>query len=100
MAVVPAHLGELDHLVVYLLNRHLLDAVRRFTGEGRASADGTAMAVGFADLVGFTRLSQRLEDLELSALVEEFEAVASDIVVAGGGRVVKMIGDEVMFASP
>ena len=30
-------------------------------------------------------------------MVDQFERLAYDVVVAGGGRVVKMIGDEVMF---
>jgi adenylate cyclase len=58
------------------------------------------MAVGFADMVGFTMLSQHLRDDELAAVVARFEALAHDTVVALGGRVVKMIGDEVMFVVP
>ena len=53
------------------------------------------MAVGFADMVGFTMLSQHLGDEELAAVVSRFEELAHDTVVALGGRVVKMIGDEV-----
>lgn len=92
-------LEELDDVVVYLLHRHLLDAVRRHLTERHGAEEGgTPLCVGFADLVGFTRLSQRLDERELAALVEGFEAAASDTVVVHGGRVVKMIGDEVMFA--
>ncbi len=58
------------------------------------------MAVGFADMVGFTMLSQHLGDEELAAVVARFEELAHDTVVALGGRVVKMIGDEVMFVVP
>jgi len=60
---------------------------------------GTPQAgvVGFADLVGFTALSQQVSDEELAAIVEQFEDLAFDVITAGGGRVVKMIGDEVMF---
>ncbi len=65
-------------------------------------ADATAqqVTVGFADLEGFTSLSQQLPPHELAGLVNRFEEVAYD-VVAGfpGTRVVKMIGDEVMFAA-
>jgi hypothetical protein len=43
-------------------------------------------------------LSQHLGDEELAAVVARFEELAHDTVVALGGRVVKMIGDEVMFA--
>jgi adenylate cyclase len=55
--------------------------------------------VGFADLVGFTRLSQRLEDAELAELMEAFESRAADVVAALGGRVVKTLGDEVLFVA-
>jgi adenylate cyclase len=74
--------------------RHLQTAVRR-----RMTLAGTPQAgvVGFADLVGFTALSQQVSDEELAAIVEQFEDLAFDVITAGGGRVVKMIGDEVMF---
>jgi adenylate cyclase len=80
--------------------RHLQAAVRRrmvAVGENRVD-----VVVGFADLVGFTALSQQMNEIELSGVVGEFEALAYDVVTAGGGRVVKTIGDEVMFsvASP
>ena len=39
----------------------------------------------------------RCSDEELADVVDQFERLAYDVVVAGGGRVVKMIGDEVMF---
>jgi adenylate cyclase len=57
------------------------------------------LCVGFADMVGFTMLSQQLSEEELAALVSRFEDVAHDTVTARGGRVVKMIGDEVMFVT-
>jgi adenylate cyclase len=60
--------------------------------------EATPVAVGFADLVGFTALSQQLADDDLAAVVDRFESTAYDVVSANGGRVVKMIGDEVMFA--
>ena len=55
--------------------------------------------VGFADLSGFTALTQRLTPAELSLLLGEFNAVVTDVVHAHGGRVVKFIGDEVMWVS-
>jgi len=39
-------------------------------------------AVGFADLVSFTRVVRPLTERELAALVQRFEAVASDVVTA------------------
>jgi adenylate cyclase len=55
------------------------------------------MAIGFADMVGFTLLSQHVTDEELAAVVRRFEEISHDIVTSARGRVVKMIGDEVMF---
>ena len=45
-------------------------------------------------------LSQHLGEDELAAVVSRFEELAHDTVVALGGRVVKMIGDEAMFVVP
>jgi adenylate cyclase len=56
------------------------------------------LTVGFADLVGFTMLSQALDSNELAAMVDRFEAMAYEHVPLHGGRIIKMIGDEVMFA--
>jgi adenylate cyclase len=55
--------------------------------------------VGFADLVSFTRLVRRLSEHELARVVQRFEALASDIVTAHGGRVIKTVGDEVLFVA-
>ncbi len=76
--------------------RHLQAAARRRLLRGDAEA-GPGQVVGFADLVGFTALAQQVSDEELAEVVDQFERLAYDVVVAGGGRVVKMIGDEVMF---
>jgi adenylate cyclase len=87
-------------LLEYVWRRHLQVATRRsMMLRARGSSAGTSpvMAVGFADMVGFTLLSQHLGDEELAAVVSRFEELAHDTVVALGGRVVKMIGDEAMF---
>ncbi|WP_336207694.1 adenylate/guanylate cyclase domain-containing protein [Nonomuraea sp. LPB2021202275-12-8] len=59
-----------------------------------------SLAVGFADLVSFTRRSRELDERELAALVEGFEARASDVVAVHGARLVKTLGDEVLFTAP
>ena len=66
-----------------------------------ADADGepVAMAIGFVDLVGFTPISSTAPTRELLDLLIAFERHAHDLVQAYGGRVVKLIGDEVMFAA-
>jgi adenylate cyclase len=81
-------------LLGYMWRRHADAALRRAMASGSEEA---SMVVGFADLVGFTAASQELGEAELAALVDRFESLAHDTVVQLGGRVVKMIGDEVMF---
>ena len=87
--------GSLDPL----LRLHLQAAIER----SRAARDEdddpyiVRMAVGFVDLVGFTPFSDRLSSTELGRLVRDFEDAAYDTVSANGGRVVKLIGDEVMY---
>jgi adenylate cyclase len=76
--------------------RHLQAAARRRISLVE-SGDELIGVVGFADLVGFTALSQQLNEAELAGVVDQFEDLCFDVVTAGGGRVVKMIGDEVMF---
>lgn len=76
--------------------RHLHAAARRRISIVE-SGDELTGVVGFADLVGFTALSQQLNEAELAGVVDQFENLCFDVVTAGGGRVVKMIGDEVMF---
>ena len=98
-----ASIPAMARLLEYVWRRHLQVATRRaMLHRTRGSDEGVrpVMAVGFADMVGFTMLSQHLGDEELAAVVARFEELAHDTVVALGGRVVKMIGDEVMFVVP
>jgi adenylate cyclase len=63
------------------------------------SALPLARAVGFADMVSFTRRTAGLGSTDLSQFVQRFEAAARDVVTAAGGRVVKTIGDAVLFVA-
>lgn len=94
-------LPALDGLLVYLYRRHLLAAVERSVLLERPGAEHPlpTLAVGFADLVGFTRMANQMEEADLSGLIEGFTEAAADVVAEGAGRVVKMLGDEVMFTT-
>lgn len=81
----------------YVWRRHLEGEARRRLVRLVDPHDDVTRTVGFADLVGFTAVSQQVPDHELAGIVERFEALAFDIVAQHGGRVIKMIGDEVMF---
>ena len=83
------------------IHRHHLEATRiHFEGIGGEVEDRAARCgVGFADLSGFTRLSQQLPLGELSEVLSVFEVTATDTVQAGGGRIVKFLGDAVMWVA-
>ncbi|MDX6218687.1 MAG: hypothetical protein QOJ48_368 [Frankiales bacterium] len=84
------------------LHRQHLEATRvHFEGIDREHSDRTTFrcGVGFADLSGFTRLSQQLSLGALSEVLSVFEETALDTVHARGGRVVKFLGDAVMWVS-
>ena len=84
-------------LLGYMWRKHAEASFGRAL-EAVAAGEELSLAIGFADLVGFTALSQELPEHDLAALVTRFESLAHETVVLRGGRVVKMIGDEVMFA--
>jgi adenylate cyclase len=70
---------------------------RKLAGSDPGTPGTVVATVGFVDLVGYTALAEGLDDTELAALVDRFSALAHDTVVSFGGRIVKTIGDEVMF---
>jgi adenylate cyclase len=88
-----------ERLQSYAWRRHLVSAAGRLLLQPGATAKGAPMAVGFADIVGFTRQSRRMTGDELTDLVETFESTVSTIIAGEGGRVIKTIGDEVLFAA-
>ena len=94
LEVVPRAMAGLFRLHVETAvrrSRHAWDADNPF-GSRR-------LAIGFIDLVGFTPLSVQLDNAGLGRLIDEFERRANEIVTRHDGRVVKHIGDEVMFVA-
>jgi class 3 adenylate cyclase len=95
--------GLLDGLLARLdpiLRRHVMQAIER----SRQASVGVERrqyryAVGFVDLVGFTELTSTMGAAELTEFIRDFEARTYDIVLRAGARVVKLIGDEVMFVT-
>ena len=93
--LADTRLAEVGVLIEYLHRVQLRAAVwRRLV---LAAEPDLAIAVGFADLAGYTELSAGLDAAALSALIARWEAIAYDTIAAQGARVVKTIGDEVMF---
>ncbi|MDR1394014.1 MAG: adenylate/guanylate cyclase domain-containing protein [Bifidobacteriaceae bacterium] len=95
--------------MMYAWRRHLSRIIRRVgLTVSQAGPDGAGpsaetlplqRAVGFADLVGYTAISAKLGTAELDLLVQAFMRSCRDIVSRGGGRVVKELGDGIMFVT-
>lgn len=107
--VIPA----VESLQSYVWRRHTLSAASRLllarpdgAGESeeagrseKAERDETVLGVGFADIVNYTRQSRSLTRGEISRLVDRFEERALAIISGRGGRIIKTIGDEVLFVA-
>ncbi len=90
-----------EKLLVYSWRRHLAAAVARVEALGANDVDlhTTRVTVGFADLVRFTALSNQLSEDRIGDLVEIFESRCADVVAASRGRIIKTLGDSVLFVS-
>jgi len=92
-------LSNLLAVLTPMFHRHVEASVMQ-TRARRADSDlfdVFRLTVGFVDLVGFTSWSQQVTTDELGAALNDFERAAGDIVTQHGARVVKNIGDAVMF---
>jgi adenylate cyclase len=109
---LPALVDPLEEMLVYSWRRQLNAAVHRLavraeaglqaSEEGREGDEDDAplplaRAVGFADLVSYTSLSRRMNEQTLAKLVQRFENKCAEIISVGGGRLVKTVGDEVLY---
>ncbi|MFL6055747.1 MAG: adenylate/guanylate cyclase domain-containing protein [Actinoallomurus sp.] len=97
-----SHIAALEPLLVHAWRRQLAAAgTRALTASTAEDAlpGRLRVAVGFADIVSFTETSRNLDERELARLVERFEETASDVVAEHGGRLVKTLGDEVLYTA-
>ena len=90
-----------EELLVYVWRRHLAAAVARVEAlrANEEDLNTVQLTVGFADIVSFTALSNRLSEERIGDLVELFESRCSDVVASQRGRVIKSIGDSVLFVN-
>jgi len=92
---------EIEPLLVYVWRRHLTNAIARMLADADPAVHSDPSApirvVGFADLVSFTSFVRRMSERQLARLVQRFELLASDVITEHGGRVIKTVGDEVLF---
>ncbi len=93
--VLPA----VESLQDYVWRRHLASAAQRLLGDPGGVGEETAMAVCFVDIVGYTSRSKTMADADLVDWVDHFEAEMTRQVVTVGGRLIKTIGDEVLFVT-
>ncbi len=93
------HVDDLQSLVVYAWRRQLAAVAGRALAAATGESVTGRLSVGFADLVSYSRLSQKLEERELAALVDRFGRQSADVIAAGAGRLVKTLGDEVLFVT-
>ncbi len=93
-------LPVLEKLQNYVWRRQLASYLSRSAATYVGGGGGTEqLTVGFADLAGFTALTRRLSEKELRELLEVFEATAGEVVALSHGRMIKTIGDEVLFTA-
>jgi class 3 adenylate cyclase len=99
-ADAAAALNLVPGVMEALFRSHVEVAIRRLTASRTEGALRTVnLAVAFLDLVGFTERSFDLNAEELAAAVADFETMAGEEIAAHDARLVKMIGDEVMYVA-
>ncbi|WP_134740846.1 adenylate/guanylate cyclase domain-containing protein [Nocardioides sp. 503] len=90
-----------ESLLIYSWRRHLAAAVVRMQALSANEEDlhTTEVSVGFADIVGFTALSNQISRDKVGDLVELFESRCADVIATQRGRVIKSLGDSVLFVN-
>jgi adenylate cyclase len=95
---LPEVLPRVDELILFVWRRQFAAAVQRSLAAVRE--DGmTTLAVGFLDLVGFTRSTRDWDAGQLERILERFERDTALRVGAAGGRVIKTLGDGVLYTT-
>ncbi|MCW2795039.1 MAG: adenylyl cyclase class-3/4/guanylyl cyclase [Nocardioides sp.] len=92
-------LPRVDSLQSYIWRRHLASAASRMLAVESVGSPISHLAVCFVDIVGYTSHSKTLAEAELVEWIEHFEDTASRLVTDGDGRIIKNIGDEVLFVA-
>ena len=100
-------IDTLGQQLTYVWGRHLAALLERTGSEvaqrGREEAGPDLYplirSLGFVDIVSFTQRAQGMGRAELSAMINDFESTARDVITSRGARVVKTIGDAVMYIS-
>jgi adenylate cyclase len=101
MLLVDQVNGPFEELLIYAWRRHLAAAASRVEALAANEEDLHTVQVtaGFADIVSFTELSNLLPEKRIGDLVETFESRCADVVAARNGRLIKSMGDSVLFVN-
>ena len=91
-------LPGLEQLVVLVWRRQFAAATERSL-TALVDDGHPVLAVGFVDLVGYTQTTRESDVADLRRLLERFERETSLRVTACGGRVVKTLGDAVLYVA-
>jgi adenylate cyclase len=90
---------DLEQLHNFTWRRQLAAYAGRALAAPEEDLDASNQVVGFADMVGYTSLTRRSSETELAHVLEQFETTVTKAVAEHHGRVVKMLGDEVLFVA-
>jgi class 3 adenylate cyclase len=58
------------------------------------------LVVAVFDLTGYTRLTRERSHLEVARLLDDYYGACGKVIAAGGGRVVKLMGDACLAVFP
>ncbi|MDY6142649.1 MAG: adenylate/guanylate cyclase domain-containing protein [Arcanobacterium sp.] len=106
--MVLDHIDEYEEFLVYQMKyawrRHLAAMLRRSEAElQNMASDGKDVQLtrsfGFVDLVSFTHRSGNLTPHALIDFIQTFEFASRDVISQYGARVVKMVGDAVLYVA-
>ena len=97
--IVNEVLPLIEKVQTYIWRRHVLNAAARLLLAPQGEEGEAYAGIGFADIVGYTRQTRTLKQDALARLVDDFEARSLAIITAHGGRIIKTIGDEILFAA-
>ncbi|ADH93132.1 adenylate/guanylate cyclase domain-containing protein [Arcanobacterium haemolyticum] len=101
------HIQDYEQFLIYQTKyawrRHLTAFLRRTEVElegmsyNGANVMPLTRAMGFVDLVSFTQRSGELSPHQLVDFIQTFEFTSRDVISAYGARVVKTVGDAVLY---
>ncbi|PWW55491.1 adenylate/guanylate cyclase domain-containing protein [Actinokineospora spheciospongiae] len=89
---------QLESMQNFAWRRHLA----AYAGRALSSTqdlESRSQVVGFADMVGFTTFTRRSDEAALVDVVDRFDMMTAEVVAENHGRIVKMLGDEVLFVA-